>query len=46
MNETIEMRDRLLTQQLKNTFEENRKMLEDQNQKIKEVPWWRKLFQK
>ena len=46
MNETIEMRDRLLTQQLRKTFEENREMLEDQNQKMKKVPWWRKLFQK
>ena len=45
MNETIEMHDRLLTQQLRKSFEENRKMLEDQNQKTKEMPWWKKLFQ-
>lgn len=45
MNETIEMRDRLLTQQLKKSLEENKKLIAV-TQEEKNKSWWSKLFKK
>lgn len=43
LNDTIEMRDRMLMQQLKKSLEENRKLIEDPQHK-KSESWWQKLF--
>lgn len=43
LNDTIEVRDKLLTQQLRNAFEENKKMIEVSRSSGK-VSWWKKLL--
>ncbi|MEI3611418.1 hypothetical protein [Pseudogracilibacillus sp. SO30301A] len=44
LNDTIEKLDRLLTQQqLKNSFEQNKKLIESTKEE-KSKSWWQKLF--
>lgn len=45
LNETIEMRDKLLTQQLKNSLEESKKLIAATQEETNK-PWWKKLFKK
>lgn len=44
LSETIEMRDRMLTQQLRNAFEENQKSIETLRTKDEKISWWKKYF--
>lgn len=45
MSETIEMRDRMLTQQLRKTFEESQKLIAA-TQSEEKISWWKKLFKR
>ncbi len=46
MSDTIEMRDRLLTQQLRATIDESQKQLAAASHPSKKKTWWRRLFKK
>lgn len=45
MSETIEVRDRMLTQQLRKTFEETQKLIAV-TQSEEKISWWKKLFKR
>ncbi|ARJ37750.1 DNA-binding protein [Sporosarcina ureae] len=46
MSDTIEMRDRLLTQQLRATIDENQKQLTAASHPSEKNSWWQRLFKK